>query len=1235
MEDKDTLTKILIFLALLLATPFFVFGYDDETTHPALTQEIITFFNLKFPEETISALDAEHVIQGSIDEDKDGRWTRHFYDPVRNRGLSYLGTQWQSARDWAGDTLVQATFRIQDLPNRTLYGKVKDAFTGETDYSWERGIYEYAWGDKERGLQALGHTLHLIEDMSVPDHTRNDPHPGMGKRLNLPFLEHHNISNSSPYESFAVFKRDTLHIAETLIDKNPVIRSSIDEYMDSMARYSNEGFFSEDTIFDSKYENPKEAFTKIEKVSSDISLRFGYNKEGSRIVVYAPDFIWKEIGDGKKYTVDDSRILNDYFSRLSRQSILHGSGVISLFFNEVEKERDDKALYTKNRSWLGKKVDGFKKNAFGFASALYGSSVTPNDLEEDARPANPEAPRAEKPKQIDTPLKVAFSEVSSPKSESPSASAAVLGNPVSKSEALSQEERPRIAATSTIPDPAGIPATTASSSPPDTPPPPSAVATHNAEVVQTSASVPPPSVNLSIAECNDSLSSAGSGCLIATTSITLSWLTTSGTAQYYSLTCTVSGSACTGFSTSTTTATTTVYTLPSDSRIYSFTAKGYDSTETAGAQATQSVEVATRPLVINEIAWAGTSSTRSADEWIELYNPTGKTISLTGWVLRSTDNSPSVSLSSSIPSRGFFLLERTDDAVISDISAHQTYTGGLNNTGEQLILSHASTTMDQTPAVNACGSNVWCYGDSGSYKTMERFDPASSGTDTSNWGTFSGLLPNGSNADSVAISGTPAKRNSIHYAPANAALTANTTLTTTRSPYIITGTFTVPNNITLTLDPGVIIKMYNTSSVFTVNGSIMAGGTSTAPVVFTSFHDDDCGITGGCRDTNVNASATAPAGGDWASVKVSSTAASSTFSYTTFRYGGLEDASSAHWANLRIENASTTIRDSIIEKSRTYGIWLKNASGGVIAQNTIRENNRTIAGQTPGTGIVSTASNAAITGNAFTQNTKGLVIESGGTFSVSSNSFIQHTSSALEVSNSYPVFSGNTASSNRFNGVIIQNSQTQNYTLGTDLPSIISGTYTIQSGTTLTVPAGAVVKFATTTPSILSVAGTLVAAGASASRAVFTSLHDDAYGGDTNNDGSSSSPSAGDWKYISFTQNLSTSTLSYAIIRYGGDKTVSTDDGAVRISGASPEIRNTTVSSNYGIGIWMSHSTSTVIADSIIEEHRDSTSETFYGLFLSTSSTPTVSNTVFRTNEIHIFTDSTSTTTDGGGNTFE
>src|SRR3989338_205672 len=90
MENSRFLIKsfyTIIWGGTLFVLPFFTFGYDDKTTHPALTQEIVKFFNASYPEKQINNTDAEKIIQGSIDEDTQTRWLYHFYDPVYNRGL--------------------------------------------------------------------------------------------------------------------------------------------------------------------------------------------------------------------------------------------------------------------------------------------------------------------------------------------------------------------------------------------------------------------------------------------------------------------------------------------------------------------------------------------------------------------------------------------------------------------------------------------------------------------------------------------------------------------------------------------------------------------------------------------------------------------------------------------------------------------------------------------------------------------------------------------------------------------------------------------------------------------------------------------------------------------------------------------------------------------------------------------------------------------------------------------
>lgn len=89
------------------------------------------------------------------------------------------------------------------------------------------------------------------------------------------------------------------------------------------------------------------------------------------------------------------------------------------------------------------------------------------------------------------------------------------------------------------------------------------------------------------------------------------------------------------------------------------------------------VSLATTPthtpgsVIISEVAWGGTAAS-TADEWIELHNPTTQTISLAGWTLQGT--TINIALSGDIPAEGFFLLERTDDTTISDMPADQIYT---------------------------------------------------------------------------------------------------------------------------------------------------------------------------------------------------------------------------------------------------------------------------------------------------------------------------------------------------------------------------------------------------------------------------------------------------------------------------------------------------------------------------------------------------------------------------------
>jgi len=164
-----------------------------------------------------------------------------------------------------------------------------------------------------------------------------------------------------------------------------------------------------------------------------------------------------------------------------------------------------------------------------------------------------------------------------------------------------------------------------------------------------------------------------------------------------------------------------------------------------------------RDVVINEIAWMGTSASVN-DEWIELYNDTASDIVLDGWTLEAADGTPSIQLQGTILAHAYFLLERTDDQTVSDIEADQIYTGTLGNTGEDLVLKDpGGNVIDRVDC-----SSGWFAGDNGSKSSMERKHPDIDGSDADSWGTNDGTTRNGHDADNNPINGTPKAENSVY-----------------------------------------------------------------------------------------------------------------------------------------------------------------------------------------------------------------------------------------------------------------------------------------------------------------------------------------------------------------------------------------------------------------------------------------------------------------------------------------
>src|SRR3989338_6830716 len=205
--------------------------------------------------------------------------------------------------------------------------------------------------------------------------------------------------------------------------------------------------------------------------------------------------------------------------------------------------------------------------------------------------------------------------------------------------------------------------------------------------------MPPDAPAASIAECAASLST--SFCLIPTTSVALSWPEVSG-ASYYAY-------ALYGTIIATTIGTGAALSL-SASASTTISVAAYDA---GGNAATSTIDayVLANPLVINEIAWAGTLVS-SSDKWIELKNNSPYSLNnLSSLAVVSADGSPYIQLSGSLSYGGHYLIEHREEAtsVAGDLVLSLD---ALSTNGEELRLlwgsGSATTTIDATPAQSAC-----------------------------------------------------------------------------------------------------------------------------------------------------------------------------------------------------------------------------------------------------------------------------------------------------------------------------------------------------------------------------------------------------------------------------------------------------------------------------------------------------------------------------------------------------
>ncbi len=309
---------------------------ENPETHPQLTQRSVDLYvdsGVPFENERIIDEARELLKEGTIREDSPQahyiRAYNHFTDFEESKGLwGFLSSQ-----QWAQDSSAQSgSVPLENLGElRPLYQIILRDYSGkypEGDHTWRKAV-------QERDLRSLGHILHLIQDATVPAHTRNDPHAGLpawiiDDQTNFEDQIYAELIAGSEFhdDSYETWVKNNPKKFSFLDPQRPRRYNTLDELFEDVVTFTGSHFLSDNST--DRYEQPAASLVKRKEGRKTYYYE---TVEGKEIPVARKGFILN-------YVLDE-RVLQEQWKVLGTKAVEMGAAAIQLYFESIGEENPD------------------------------------------------------------------------------------------------------------------------------------------------------------------------------------------------------------------------------------------------------------------------------------------------------------------------------------------------------------------------------------------------------------------------------------------------------------------------------------------------------------------------------------------------------------------------------------------------------------------------------------------------------------------------------------------------------------------------------------------------------------------------------------------------------------------------------------------------------------------------------------------------------------------------------